>query len=165
MRLVLLVALAALAAACNSGPAQTEVEGTLMAVQTQGGMCMEGLCETTIYLESDGLVHVAAKPPNELGVVPADAMAQLKTQIAAADFDEIRSHPFTGTCPTAFDGAEVIFEFQTSEAVERIESCQTEVDYTSPLFSAVLAAVGGYVGLGVPSDGPGVPEAPPVPIR
>jgi len=154
-------------AACSAVASTAPAEGTLMAVQSRGGMCMEGMCETTIYLERDGLVHVAAKPPNELGMVPAETMAQLAAQIEAADFDEIRSHPFTGTCPTAFDGPEFIFEFQTADAVERIESCQTAVDFASPLFNAVVAAVGNYVPLGVtqPVDGPGIPEAPPVPIR
>ena len=121
-----------------------------MAVQSRGGMCIEGACESTIYVERSGLVHQAAKPPNELGIVPADALAELEQQIATTDFNELRSHPFTGMCPTAVDGQELVFEFATADGVERIESCQIEVDYSTPLFGAVVNAVGQFVGL--PTD-------------
>ena len=109
---------------------------------------------STIYVERDGLIHMAAKPPDELGIVPAEAMAELERQIAQADFAELRSHPFTGMCPTAVDGQELVFEFATASGVERIESCQVEVDYSSPLFSAVVNAVGRFVGFA--GDGVGI---------
>jgi hypothetical protein len=149
---VLLIGAAVLVllAGCASDPTITPVpEGALMAVQTRGGFCPAGACETTILVERDGLVHQAAKPPNNLGLVPAEALAELEQQILAADYEEIRSHPFTGFCPTAFDGQELIFEFAGPEGPERIESCRVEVDYSSPLFSAVAAAVGTYVALPV----------------
>jgi hypothetical protein len=118
-----------------------------MAVQTRGGMCPAGACETTYYVERDGLVHVSAKPPNQLGVVPAEELAALVQAIDTTDFDEVRSHPFTGTCPTAFDGQELVFEFATGNGVERIESCRVAIDYSSPLFSAVANALGEYAGM------------------
>lgn len=166
VRLALLIVAAALFAACGSTGATPVPEGALMAAQSRGGMCREGTCETTIYVERDGLVHAGANSPNALGMLSAETVAELEAQIAAADFDEIRSHPFTGDCPTAFDGQELVFEFQTSHGVERIESCQTAVDYESPLFSAVVAAVGEYFFIGV-DDGPvpPQPEPPPLPVR
>jgi hypothetical protein len=162
VRLALLVVATFVLASCNSIAGTTESEGALMAAQSRGGMCIEGMCETTIYLERNGLIHSAAKPPNELGIVPAETMAELEAQIAAADFDEIRSHPFTGTCPTAFDGQEVVFEFQTADGVERIESCQSAVDFASPLFKAVATAVGAYLPLAIDQPiGPDNPQPPP----
>jgi hypothetical protein len=74
-------------------------------------------------------------------------MASLGAAIEAADFAEIRSHPFTGECPTAYDGQEVIFEFATLHGVERIASCEVAVDFSSPLLAAAAAAVGPYVTL------------------
>ncbi len=162
--LIVLVAVAALGA-CSGQASTPAPEGALMAVQTRGGMCPEGACETTIYVERDGLIHQAAKLPNQLGLVPATALTELEQQIAATDFDEVRSHPFTGNCPTAFDGQEVVFEFATTQGVERIESCQVAIDYASPLFSAVVNAVGQYVGLqtDLPMPVPDDPDRPAAP--
>ena len=147
-RFVLACALLAALAGCGSDPSVTPVpEGALMAIQTRGGLCAPGACESTVLVERDGLVHLTAKPPNELGVVPAEQLAELEHQIAVADYDEIRSHPFTGFCPTAFDGQEIVFEFAGPAGPERIESCQVEIHYASPLFSAVVAAVGTFVAI------------------
>src|SRR5262245_41793270 len=139
MKMVLLSGILLLTlAGCGSEASVTPVpEGALMAVITRGGMCAPPGCDTTVLVEWDGRVHLAAKPPNDLGVVPADELAGLQNQIATADFEEIRSHPFTGTCPTAFDGQEFVYEFNAPAGIERIESCQVAVDYSSPLFSAV----------------------------
>ena len=115
-----------------------------MAVTTRGGLCAPGTCNATTLVERDGLVHISTKPPNQLGVVPADKLAALEQQIAVADYEEIRSHPFTGTCPTAFDGLELVYEFNAPAGIELIESCQVEIDYESPLFSAVVDAIGAF---------------------
>lgn len=124
--------------------------GVLLTVTTRGGLCPGGPCEESIFVERDGRVHQAAKPPNDLGVVPADALAALDESIRSADFAAIRSHPFTGQCPTAVDGAEVVFEFGAPGMVERIASCEVEIDYGSPLFVAVANAVGPFVALPTP---------------
>ena len=130
---------------CGSDPSVTPVpEGPLMAVTTRGGLCAPGTCNATTFVERDGLVHISTKPPNRLGVVAADKLTELAHQIAIADYDEIRSHPFAGTCPTAVDGWEIVFDFAGPRGPETIESCQVQVDYSSPLFSAVVAAIGEF---------------------
>lgn len=121
--------------------------GSLMAIETRGGMCVEGACSSVLFVDRDGRVHMAAKPPNELGVVPSDELAALEEAIRTTDFSELRSHPFTGTCPTAWDGQEVVFEFDAPTGVERIEGCQVEIDYDAPLFVAVARAVGPFMSL------------------
>lgn len=59
----------------------------------------------------------------------------------------VRSHRFTGQCPTAFDGQEVVFEFAAPGGVKRIASCEVEIDYGTPLFAAVTNAVGPFISL------------------
>jgi hypothetical protein len=41
----------------------------------------------------------------------------------------------------AFDGQETIYTFATASGVERIASCEVEVDPSDPLFVAVSAAL------------------------
>lgn len=119
----------------------------LLAVGTRGGRCVDGPCASVVLVDRDGRVHLAAKPPNELGVVSPDLMAALDEAIRTADFAELASQPFTGECPTAYDGQELVFEFATPDGVQRIASCTVEVDYDTPLFTAVAAAVGEFVPL------------------
>jgi hypothetical protein len=149
-----LAALVALAVAgCVAGaptPAPTPspvAVGPLLTVQTRGGECPDGPCGTTIVIERDGRVHQAAKPPNELGQVWPETLVSLEAAIDESDSAEIRSHPFSGECPTAYDGQEIVFEFATAAGVERIATCEVAVEFGSPLFAAVAAAVGPYVAL------------------
>jgi hypothetical protein len=121
--------------------------GVLLTVETRGGLCPGGPCGRTIVVERDGRVHEAAKPPNDLGVVPAEPLAALDLAIRTTDFAQLRSRPFTGTCPTAYDGQEVVFEFGAPGGVERIASCEVEVDPSAPLFVAVANAVGPFMAL------------------
>jgi hypothetical protein len=148
---ILLALLAVAVAACSPGspiavptPFAT---GPLLTVETRGGECASAPCGSFITVERDGRVHVAAKPPNDLGTVPADQLAALDTAIRTTDFAALRSHPFTGECPTAFDGQELIFEFGAPGGPQRIATCEVAVDYGSPLFVAVSAALGPFIPL------------------
>jgi hypothetical protein len=142
--LVFLVAVAAVVAGCGLG---ANPAGPLVTVEMRGGECANGPCGTTVILERDGRVHQAAKPPNDLGTVPLDQVAALDAAIKLTDFAEMRKHPFTGECPTAFDGQELVYEFSAPTGVERMASCQVEVDLGAPLFVAVANALGAYIPL------------------
>ena len=62
----------------------------------------------------------------------------------------LKSHPFTGECPTAYDGQEIAFEFGAPGGIERIATCEVEVDVGSPLFAAVLSAIESFVSVPTP---------------
>ena len=149
---VCLLAVALFASACTAGTStpRPTAAGTLVTVETRGGLCADGPCGTTIVIERDGRVHQAAKPPNELGIVPPAALAALDAAIRTTDFTALRSHPFTGECPTAFDGQEIVFEFEAPGGAQRIATCEVDVDFGSPLFLAVSTALGPFVPLPTP---------------
>jgi hypothetical protein len=119
----------------------------LLTVESRGGECVDGPCGSTVVLERGGRVHSAAKPPNDLGIVAAPELAALTAAIGAADFPAIEGHPFRGECPTAYDGQELVFEFDTPGGIERIATCEVEVDFGSPLFLAVANALGQFIPL------------------
>jgi hypothetical protein len=121
--------------------------GPLVSVETRGGHCIGGTCGSIVVLGTDGTVRTAAEPPVELGTVATEDVTGLTGLIAATDFAEIRSHPFTGTCPVAFDGQEVVYEFTTAGGIERIESCITEVDPQHQLFAAVAGVLEDFIPL------------------
>ena len=153
MKSILLAAALLAAAACSSAPAATpsptptpSPSGPLLTLTMRGGLCAPGACETSYYVEHDGRVHLAAKPPNELGYLVEQELADLRAAIGAADFDDIRSHAFAGTCPTAYDGQEMVLEFATPAGTQQIASCEVAFDWNAPLFNAVAVALWPIVG-------------------
>jgi hypothetical protein len=120
----------------------------LVTVETRGGMCAQGACDSTIAIEADGRVHAIAPAPAELGTLPDRTLEAITTEIAQADFAALTSRPFTGTCPIAFDGQETIYTFTTTSGAQRIASCEVVVDPAAPLFVAVSAALAGVVAPG-----------------
>lgn len=94
-----------------------------------------------MIVEYDGRVHEAAKPPNELGFVEPDLLAELRLAIAAADFAQIKARPFVDTCPTAYDGMEIVVDFSTPHGTEHIEGCQVAIDWASPPFATIKVAL------------------------
>jgi hypothetical protein len=146
--LVAVLALSGVFGACQAtGGGLVPSAGPLVTVEMRGGMCPEGMCQNSVTLERDGRVHSAAKPPNDLGVVPRAAMASLTAAIQATDYTALKSKPFTDECPTNFDGQELIFEFSAAGGTQRVASCQVEIDWGHPLFIAVAAALGEWVPL------------------
>jgi hypothetical protein len=121
--------------------------GPLVTIQMRGGLCPEAMCDNTVILERDGRVHSAAKPPNDLGHVTGEAMAALTTAMQATDWADLMSHPFKGECPIAFDGQELIFEFNLGTTTQRIASCEVDIDWGHPLFVAAGAALGEWIAL------------------
>ena len=100
-----LVAAAIALAGCSSSVSiPLPGTGPLVTVEMRGGMCPAGACDSAVILDRDGRVHSAAKPPNDLGRVNSDALAALTAAMQATDWAALKSHPFTGECPIAFDG-------------------------------------------------------------
>ena len=143
-----LVAAAIALAGCSSG-VSIPVPGTgpLLTVEMRGGMCPAATCDSSVILDRDGRVHSAAKPPNDLGRVKPEALAALTAAMQATDWAALKSRPFTGECPIAFDGQELIFEFSVGTGTQRIGSCEVDIDWGHPLFVAVGVALGEWVAL------------------
>ena len=132
-----------LAAAIVSGCSLVEppATGPLVTVQVRGGECPQGACGGTTAVERDGRLHVVAPVAQELGRAPGDAIAALDALIRTTDFAAIRAKPFTGECPVNFDGQEVVYEFSTPSGVQRIATCEVEIDPEHPLFVAIEAVI------------------------
>jgi hypothetical protein len=113
----------------------------LVTITTRGGECPEGACGSTVVVERDGRLRQTAPGDVILGQVPGEVLTALDGAIRTADFDVIRARPFTGECPVNFDGQELIYEFGAPGGVERIASCEVEIDPNHPLFKAVEAAL------------------------
>ena len=149
IRLILLFSAIASIGALAGCAAATDLvvpgTGPLLTVRLEGGMCMDGPCDSSVVLERDGRVHDGETPANDLGRVTADSYAALNAAIQATDFDSMRAKPYTGECPIAFDGQKQIFEFSVGGTTQRLDSCESELDWSSPLFIAMVGALGEWI--------------------
>ena len=136
---LLVVALFAAGCALVQPPAP---EGPLVTVEATGGLCPGGMCRSVIAIESDGLAHQIEPVEAEIHRATNEAIDAYRAALAVTSFDVIRSRPFTGVCPIAFDGQELIYTFATSAGPERISSCEVEIEPEDPLFAAVNAMLG-----------------------
>jgi hypothetical protein len=115
--------------------------GPLVTVETRGGECPDGPCGSLIDIGSDGSVHQVRPADVDLGTIPKAELDALTAEIERANFPLIESRPFTGECPTSFDGQETIYTFHLQTGDEAIATCKVAIDPNHPLFVAVAAAM------------------------
>ncbi len=142
-RLVATLLLAIALAAAGCALVEPAPSGPLMTIETRGGRCVDGPCGERVAVERDGLVHRLAPNAGEVARLTPDEVAAIDAAIRATDFADLRSRPFTGECPVNFDGQELIYEFSAPSGVERIASCEVEIDPNHPLFATVQALLTG----------------------
>ena len=115
----------------------------LATVVNSGGLCADGSCHWQTAIYNDGVIIVEGKSQQ----LTNSELAIVISAIKSADFDEIRSTPFTGTCPAAYDGPSYSFDFSTDHGFEHMNSCETELDMQEPLLKAVSDIVKKYSGI------------------
>ena len=139
MAIVALVMFAACAPSAVGSPAAPV--GPLITITTRGGLCPDGPCGSTVVIERDGRLHEVAPKALDVGTIAPERIAALAAAIDATDFTALRRNRFTGECPVNFDGQESIYQFATPGGVERIASCETQIDESHPLFLAIRDAL------------------------
>lgn len=115
----------------------------IVSVESRGGECASGLCTNLLNIEADGHIHQVIPKDEVLATVPVELIDALQVEVERANYRLIRSRPFTGTCPTAYDGQETIYTFHVSSGDQVIDSCKVAIDPKHPLFQAVGAALAG----------------------
>jgi hypothetical protein len=120
-------------------PPRSQEPSPLLSVETVGGECAEGACHRLINVEADGTLREVIPLTRVVGRAPAELLEALQVEMDRADFPLIESRPFTGECPTAFDGQETIYTFHLLAGDEQIRSCKVAIDENHPLFQAVAA--------------------------
>jgi hypothetical protein len=122
-------------------PPKSQEPFPLLSVETVGGECAEGACHRLINLEADGTLREVIPQTRVVGTVPKELLDALQVEMDQANFPLIESKPFTGECPTAVDGQELIYTFHLASGDEEIRSCKVAIDPKHPLFRAVAAVM------------------------
>jgi hypothetical protein len=140
--LAVLVALTLLVG-CSRAVAATPTPppGPLLTVEWRGGLCPEGLCERSTEIDTDGTVRGSRPAPHVVGQIPPATLDALSLAIRGADFVSIQGRRFTGTCPMAYDGQEIVYTFHLAAGAQVVASCSVAIDPSDPLFRAADAAI------------------------
>lgn len=122
----------------QTSPVTSSQTMSLLIVQTNGGRCQYGVCSSQITIKKNGTFTTeSGNGETKSGNLDVTAVNNLQTLIENSNYSTLRSTPFTGTCPTAYDGSEFTYKFQTSHGEEIIASCKTKIDLSSPLFKEI----------------------------
>jgi hypothetical protein len=109
---ITVTAVAAVGLAEQSADARLAVTGTpqpLVTVVRHGGLCISRTeCRSTFRI-TDATISGDGFKPRRLRV---GERAALLGAITKLDRGYLRTHPFTGTCPIAYDGTESIYRFR-----------------------------------------------------
>jgi len=114
-----------------------------MSIEIVGGECPSGSCDRLVNVDADGRLHEVIPKDRTVGQVEPELIEALQVEMGNANFQQIRSNPFTGTCPTAVDGQEFIYTFHLVSGDREIRSCKVAIDPNHPLFQAVRAVLAG----------------------
>jgi hypothetical protein len=115
--LVLLAVTAASVAAVLCTPAAAAAGPPVADVRLVGGLCeRSATCMPRLLLHPDGRV---TRDGSVVRRVQPAQLRELRRLVATLDLADVRAHPFTGMCPVAYDGQELIVRLRGVPAVLR----------------------------------------------
>ncbi len=108
----------------------TESLSLIAIVEASGGLCPGGVvCGSKISVRNDGSVTTTE---GKLVMLPAEVL-QLQEVMTIENLNKLKAQKFTGTCPSAYDGQEVVFKFYPGRGEEKIGSCEYAIPEDNPL--------------------------------
>ena len=105
-----------------------EILGTVVTIQSIGGLCSYGQCQSRINILKNGKWDYAdGEGLNDRGTFDRQRITTLENIIETTEFDTVRQREFTETCPTAYDGQRNIYNIHLSSGDELIDDCKTNI--------------------------------------
>jgi hypothetical protein len=136
--LAALVMLACVVGACGASSVLRPPESVLVSVELTGGECPQGPCGMRYELRRSGQVTATGQPPRS---VDAGTVARIAAAVDGASWDAILARPFTGECPTSYDGQELTYTFDTVRGAIVVASCSVQIDPGQEPFRSVNDAL------------------------
>jgi len=111
----------------------------LIKIEATGGLCPYGECNSELIIFNNGFYNSSTNNKQEkVGNLDEIDLLDLKQLIKNSNFKDIKSKPFTGTCPIAYDGQEDIYTFFFDKGTESISDCNYELNYDEGLFAKLI---------------------------
>jgi hypothetical protein len=111
----------------------------LVKVTTTGGMCVYVACGAVTTVDTLGnLIRKDGSGKESIKKIDFTEISDLRSLVEGTNYEGMRRFPFTGTCPTAYDGTQYIYEFYVHGKVEILDMCKTNINYDDPLFVSLM---------------------------
>ena len=124
----------------SEAPAESlAADEIVVTVSVTGGECPNGPCGASYTIYGDGRVDGLEDP---LYAIPGDQMTLIADQVGRTNWDAVRAVPFTGECPTAFDGQKHVYAFPAETGDLVFDSCEFDLS-SVPAIQAIDAALFG----------------------
>ena len=94
----------------------------IVTVVRHGGLCVTGRECRAVFRVTDRTISGPGMLPRR---IKSGERSALLRAIRTLDLASLRAHPFTGTCPTAYDGMESIYRFRGFS--QPVASCTYDV--------------------------------------
>jgi|tagenome__1003787_1003787.scaffolds.fasta_scaffold20421922_1 hypothetical protein len=114
-------------------------DAILVTVSVTGGECADGPCGAEFAIHRDGRADSPKGGPTS---IPAAAAGTIAMLASTTDWDAVRAMPFTGQCPTAYDGQKHVYAFPADTGDLLFDSCELDLSGV-PVFRAIDAALFG----------------------
>jgi hypothetical protein len=133
---------AVLLAACSAPqapPVALPADAPLAGWTATGGMCPEGMCESSLQVRADGTwTRTQAGSQTATGTLADAQLAAVAEATATTGIP--RAPAFTGTCPIAYDGQEVVYSWTAPDGTAwRVSACERAIAPDDPLVVALRA--------------------------
>lgn len=124
-------------------PKPVERPQTLVTVSSHGGLCPDGReCSTHLVIKRSGKWEASGYARDfGPGDLPPAMLATLIREADAAVKADLVTKPFTGDCPTAFDGQEQTIQVHRADGDIVISSCTDAFRDDAKLLAAISDAM------------------------
>ncbi len=119
---------------------QVKVDRVMLTVETSGGLCVTGACSSTLKLKQGGSWTLRVGNQTSYGDLPAGPEGLVVATILHSQRSDLVSGPFTGTCPTAYDGQQTVWTLRRSDKDIMVDSCKDQIRPHAAFFKALATA-------------------------
>lgn len=114
-------------------------DAVVLRLVSRGGMCATGSCSSETTVRADGRFSTQLNGTTPAtGQLDPSLVQDYLLKVSETDFVALKAKPFTGTCPTAYDGNEFVYTFATPQGDEVIADCTYAVNLSEPVFAAAF---------------------------
>lgn len=114
-------------------------EAVLASVSATGGLCPDATCASVFTVHGDGAwTQTTGGQVEQGGTLPSQTLTYLTAAIASTTI--LSAPAFTGTCPIAYDGVELVYSWTGPDGdTHEVSSCDTAIPPDDPLVVALAA--------------------------
>ena len=99
------------------------IKKPIVSIYSSGGNCLFATCDSLLIILRDGSWIYTMGGKESKGKIEYQMVTKLARIMKNTNFEELRQKPFTGVCPSAYDGMESTYTFYIQGRKEELNNC------------------------------------------